>query len=369
VTAQKKTMMKPLTTHSKPRQQGVVLLLLMLVVFVAGSSVVIAALNNRQRLASAKRTEVLYQLEQAKAQLLAYAANYATLHDNTRGPGFFPCPDTDDPAFDDSGAADAQCDSDAPLIGRLPAYDDNGNTRFPFNDAYADIDQQPWLIVAPRYVYYSQNDARRRSDTRAFASSASTRASDYWLALDGTRRYVALLIAPGEALDMQDRARGRTNFRNYLDGRNGSDGFDFHSSYRENPQQFNDIVVGITVDEYMLHTGTAVARAMKTVLDAYHANVGEYPRRNRSSANYTQADCGNTAFSNAFENATYNGTHRWLRDASAGNGNTQEQWSCRYGAYWTRANANTGTLSFPGCAGLSFTFTYRGGVARNGYGC
>jgi hypothetical protein len=218
-------------------------------------------------------------------------------------------------------------------------------------------------------VYYSQNNARRRSNTRAFADSTSTRASDYWLTLDDTRAYVALLIAPGEALDMQDRAAGRADVRNYLDGRNGSDGFNFYSSYRENPAQFNDIVVGITVDEYMLHTGTAVARAMKTVLDAYHANVGQYPGRNRSSANYTQSQCGNTNFSNAFENATYNGAHPWLRDASSGNGNTQEHWSCRYGAFWTRQNADSGTLAFPGCPGLRFTFTYGGGIARDGDGC
>ncbi|MGV3590047.1 MAG: hypothetical protein ACO1PZ_00060 [Gammaproteobacteria bacterium] len=365
--------MKPrTTTNRKARQHGVILLLLMLVLFVAGSSVVIGALNNRQRIAAASRAEVMYQLEQAKAQLLAYAANYAVLYDNQRGPGFFPCPDTDDPAIDDSGAADAICDSDLPLVGRLPVYDDNGSTKFTFNDAYADIDEQFWLVVGPRYVYYSSSSSRRRSYTRAFADSATSNwASQYWLTLDDASEYVALLIAPGEALETQDRTTGRADFTNYLDGRNGSDGFGFHSSYPENPEQFNDIVVGITVDEFMLHTGTAVARAMKTVLDQYHANFGVYPGDNGSSASYTSSTCGNTTgFANAFENASYTGTYNWLRDSSLSNGNTQERWSCRYGAYWDRlSDAHSGTLKFPGCTGLSFTFTYGGGITRDGDAC
>lgn len=355
------------------RQHGVIFLALVLVLFMGGATFVLGSLNNRQSASLARNAEIRYQLEQTKAQLLAYAANYATLYDNERGPGFFPCPDTDDPTLDATGAAEATCDSDLPLIGRLPKYDGNGATPFYFSDTYADVDQQFWLVVAPRYVYYSSASSRRRSYMRTLANTGvSTQASQYWLTLDGETEYVALIIAPGDELETQARTTGPTDYANYLDGQNGGDGFNFYTSYQVNPELFNDVVVGITLDEYIVYTGTAVAHAMKLVLDQYHDTFGNYPFDNSSSQDYLYTSgCGTTTgFGDAFENGSYTGTHNWLRDASFGNGNTQERWSCRYGSYWVRlAGGDSGELKFPGCTGLKFTLVHGGGITREGNGC
>lgn len=359
-------------TIKRGKQRGVIFLALILVLFVGGGTLVLGSLNNRQSASLASAAELRYQLAQAKTELLAYVANSAELYDNARGPGFFPCPDTSNPDLDSTGTAEATCDSDFPLIGRLPRLDANGATTFRFNDTYAGIDQQFWLVVGPRYVYYSTSNSRRRSNTRAFANSAvSTAASQYWLTLDGETEYVALLIAPGEELETQSRATGRTDYANYLDGQNGGDGFNFYTTYEDNPDLFNDVVLGITLDEYMVYTGTAVARAMKAVLDQYNTAIGNYPDDNSSSLTYTSTICGNTtAYANAFENAGYTGTHNWLRDSSSGNGNTQERWSCRFGSFWNRlAGGDSGELKFPGCNGLTFTLVYGAGITRDGDGC
>jgi hypothetical protein len=116
-------------------QRGVIFLALVLVLFVTGSTLMLGAVNNRQSTTLAQQAELHYQMEQAKTALLAHAASTAGLYNNARGPGFFPCPDTDN-----DGAAESACnvdDLDNAQLGRLPEYDDNSGTTFRFNDAYA----------------------------------------------------------------------------------------------------------------------------------------------------------------------------------------------------------------------------------------
>ncbi|MDY6982231.1 MAG: hypothetical protein SV422_04010, partial [Pseudomonadota bacterium] len=144
-----------MTKSPKARQQGAIFLLLMLVLFVAGSSVVIGALNNRQSAQLERAREVRHQLERAKAELLAYAANYASFHADSRGPGFFPCP-----ADNATGQPLETCDANAniPKLGRLPEYEVlPSGSRFYFNDYYAQTDEQFWYVVHPRFTYQTNS--------------------------------------------------------------------------------------------------------------------------------------------------------------------------------------------------------------------
>lgn len=371
-------MKKPTAKIRKARgQQGVIFLALMLVLVVTGSTVALSALNNRQSALLERNREIRYQMEQAKAALLAYAANYASFYTD-RGPGFFPCPDTDDPTtlplVDPDGtpnytgtASLEQCSYSAPAVGRLPKMEVFADTTFRFNDTYADIDQQFWYVAAPRYLY-SSTSTDRRSYKRTYSDSAtSTVASSAWLTLDGETEYVALIIAPGEELEGQDRSSGPTNYANYLDGQNGGDGFNFYTSYSSNPELFNDEVLGITLDEYMIYVGTAVAREVKLRLDQFYAlNLNSYiPTRYPASKAAMVPDASNTCtdnskFSNMFDDTTYGSANLWLRDSTSGN--LGERWSCQQSITWTRdsgsANYGKGYLSFAGCPNIKFRIEY-----------
>src|SRR5687768_6423441 len=77
------------------KQKGVVLLLLLLIFLVGGTSMMIGTFDNRQDLYLRQQAELSNQLQLAKEALLAFAANSSAIYNNTRGPGFFPCPDTE----------------------------------------------------------------------------------------------------------------------------------------------------------------------------------------------------------------------------------------------------------------------------------
>ena len=360
------------------QQRGYLLLALLLVVVLAGSSFVLGTFGNRQTAFVESQKEIHRQMEIAKSNLLAYAANSATLYADARGPGFFPCPDANNdgqpettcncPDSNADGVFDTTCTSDAPIIGRLPEYQDFSGKNFDFNDYYSGLDQQFWLVVGPRYIYHSSTTSKRRSNARTYSKSPSnynSTASSYWLNLDGTTKYVALIVAPGEALDTQDRSTNPLSYSEYLDGQNGSNGFNFYSTYTSDPSAFNDQILGITLDEYMVAVGTAVATRIKTYLDQYRVSNGSYPPDNGGSSDYNpSSSCSSTTYSNWFDSKP-----TWLRDTS--NSTSGERWSCRYGTYWDRSTSNTssGTLIFNGCPGIVFTLTYGSPLTRSGRSC
>ena len=365
----------------KFRQRGVIFLALVMVLVIAGSAFTLGALNNRQTTELAREREVQYQMEQAKAALLAYAANHAELWSNARGPGFFPCPDTDDPDADPDGTPNytgtlslQECiASDFPLIGRLPQMEEIGTTTFRFNDAYADVDRQFWYVVSPRYLY-SSTSSNRRAYKRVYVDddTAFSYASDYWLTLDDddNPQYVALIIAPGEELDTQDRSTGQTDYSNYLDGQNGGAGFNFYTSYSANPELFNDKILGITFEGWMEYVLPKVAREVKVRLDSYYEQSALIPKRYPpDSGDPTATSCSGTTFSNMFDGDSYGSTAVWLRDNSTGNNG--ERWSCLYSMHWNRGGSpyTTGDLKFYGCPGLTFTMEYGEEPVRAGEDC
>jgi len=321
-----------MTTMTTERSHsGFALLLMLLLMFVGGSSVLLGTLNNRQSIFQGQQEEVAYQLQQAKASLLAYAAASAQLSGNAMGPGFFPCPDMD--SSDGTPVSANSCDSDLPLLGRLPEYALHSGSRFTFNNSYSGIDQQFWLVVAPRYVYHSTNSASQRRSNRR-TSKTATYAAPLRLRLDGQGTYVAFLIAPGEAVDTQDRLEGPDDFSNYLDGGNGSSGFDYFSSHAANPAQFNDLIIGINLDEYMQAVGGVVANAIMAGLESYHNLNGFLPVSSTS---------GNTSFEIVFNSAL-----PWLRRNTLGNG---ERWAdTPNNVSWIRSSLDDdqGTLTFGG---------------------
>lgn len=344
--------MKPRMTKSvKARQQGVIFLLLMLVLFVAGSSVVIGALNNRQSAQLARAKEVRHQLEQAKAALLAYAANYASFHDNARGPGFLPCP-----ADNATGQPLDTCDAnpDAPKLGRLPEYEVlPTGSRFYFNDYYAQTDEQFWYVVHPRFTYQtdsaSNRESRNRTSIHVSEDYPTAYALDHAIFLDGLGGYAALIIAPGGALATQNRTAAPDAAQNYLDGENGvANSFTYFTSYPANPTQFNDQVIGITIDEVITYMGMVAAREMRRVLDSDFDHKG--------GGNHASHPDAYMPTSTADFIALFDDELAWLRNSTSSPANG-ERWSL-YTSY-RRVSPTKVCLELSGYD-LVYVFTYGG---------
>lgn len=342
--------MKPRTTNHNRPQHGVILLLLMLVLFVAGSSVVIGALNNRQSAELARAREVRYQLEQAKAALLAYAASYAIFHDNTRGPGFFPCP-----ADDATGQPQATCDANPnyPKLGRLPEYEIlPSGSRYHFNDAFAGTDEQFWYVVHPRFTYQTNSASNRRSRNRTSLHGTPTAyALQHDLLLDGVPGYAALIIAPGPALATQDRLAAPNTPASYLDGENGiANSFTYYTSYPANPSQFNDQVIGITIDEVVSYIGIVAAREMRRVIesDFDHTATGGAHAAHPNAYLPTSS----SAFRRLFDNDL-----PWLRRTTTPPANG-ERWASN--TTYRRISNTKACLDLSGYDNHVYVFTYGG---------
>lgn len=348
---------------SHKRQQGYMLLALLLVLFVSGTSFVIGAIDTRQSLALREQSEVTRQLALAKEALLAYAASTPALFGNDIGPGYLPCPDADNSALPDAASSYSEDDTDALCpagltLGRLPQYVVTEAGNYPLNSHFAGRDQQFWYAVSPLHLRTSSNTP----------SSNKTNAALSRLTLDGTSRIVALIIAPGEALDTQDRASNPLLYSNYLDGTNGSSATSFISSYSANPAQFNDSLVAITHDELMHYVGTVVAARLQQQLETAY---GSYPNclvYNWFGTNYTICPYVHSSFLSA-----------WAGDWIAA-----EQWNAYSGSTFNYMGNNYYNLSrtlyyhttpglpqvrFFGCNSMNFQLSFGAGITRQGDSC
>jgi hypothetical protein len=336
------------------RQRGVVLLLLLLVVFTLGSTVLLATLNTQQNVQREEQKALIAQLQIAKENLLAFAAYsnqfYATDYfaAGSRGPGFFPCPDTDNDGF-----PQLSCNASGtqPVVGRLPARFRSTGPDIEFNDYYSDIDQQFWYAVAPRFIYHSSNASNRRANQRT-TSGITNR-----LTLDGAPNYVALLIVPGDAMNNQNRSldANRNVSSHYIESQGTGSNRRIFTSAVFNPPGTNDLIVGITHDEYMKAVGYTVAHQIKTKLDS-----SGYPVSGLTGSPPAPSQ---SAFRSLFPNSAV--TFTWFRNTNSSPA-TGERWP--WGIAYERLSSSSATLVFSGCTNMIFTVS-SSGINRSADSC
>lgn len=355
-------------------EHGYILLALLLIMVVGGSSLVLGGLSNRQSAYLASQAELYQQLEIAKTNLLAYVSSSSTLYSNAQGPGFFPCPDTDN-----DGDSETTCNPvnttmpncytntsrPAPQIGWLPEYIDVSGNRFTLSNYYQDSggkknEQQFWYVVAPRYVYHStltSSNHRARNRTSTSTGLAAPTPPCMRMYLDDAGEYVAFIIAPGEALTNQTRSivdtvtTTNTTYTNYLDGLNGATNYYYYTSDVDDPDNFNDRIIGITLDEYVKAVGTRVAIESWKQLEIYRSINGSYP----SSATNFRAELDDTSDQPWMWPNTVLGVSGYSAyDA--------ERWSTD--TSYTRDSVDTSKaiINFSGCTGIKFVIV-PGGVS------
>lgn len=322
------------------RQQGVVVLLILLVVIVSSTGLFLASANFSTRSVT-EQQEIIFQMEQAKAALIAYATNYDDFQNDgdgnsvitDEGPGRFPCPDTDNDGLPNTGCTAYQ-------HGRLPESITltNGNT-YRFSSTYAGIDRQFWYVVSPAF---SQNTTNRLNTSHT---------GD--LTLDGESGIVAVIIAPGAANASQDRSAEPTTASNYLEGSNAS-GAAFINSYATDPDNFNDLVLPITTNEVRTAMAYKVAQRVKYWLDyVYDVYFDEYLGSWYSGYYYS-----------------FNWLVTVLSDQNSDDlrfwAGSQDNWNSNY--TYTKVSTNVATMTFTNC-GITFTLTYGGGITKSQPAC
>jgi hypothetical protein len=328
----------------------------------------LTAASNRQSATSRDQQELSYQMAQAKAALLAYAANTPALYADAIGPGYLPCPDADNSGLPDATTADeedpsALCPSGLSL-GRLPEYVMTANGRFDLNSHYANLDEQFWYAVSPQHLRTSFNTAAVNKTSTSYSR----------LTLDSSSQIAALIIAPGEALETQNRADNTLLSSNYLDGTNGSSATNYISQYAANPALFNDKVVAITHSELMQVTGHAAATRLKQELDAvYAANGNDYPDcliYNWAGTDYYLCSYLAANFTNAWQGG-------WI---TAENWDSYSATYTHYGTQYRNLNrtlyvrnpttfSNTPYVRFSGCLNMNFVLYHDSGIVRSGNAC
>jgi len=340
-------------------QQGAILLVLFFVLFVFGSTIFLSATNSGS-LESRQRDEVRYQMELAKAALISYALNYETFNIDgdgdgdfdDEGPGHLPCPD-----FNNDGISDNTCSNNHER-GRLPEYIVlPSGSHFSLNDYFSDIDQQFWYVVSDDF----REGRRVRLDR------------DPRFTIDGIQNYVAVIIAPGEALASQNRTN-KTTTANYLESDNAIDDIEtFFNSNPADPDNFNDMVLGITWSEIMTAMALKTVQEIKTVLDMHHDTdyVGyeplpDYPGNGSGFWDFPDT-MARAALGNSYAppwQYTMPGDFDWYgRDTDEGGDRWNEE------IIYNRINSDTAEISFRTdgerfCA-ITFTITHDGGISRD----
>ncbi len=265
-------MKRQVTPHNSSRQQGLVMIAMLLLVFMAGTSMYFVSMSDRH---GDIKNIVDYNNEMvsAKEALIAYAANYADIlpayaTDNL-GPGRLPCPD-----IDRDGAPETSCDGGDQLIFRLPiSVQKSTGDQFYFSRAYTEGPvgasfSQLWYAVSPDYA---------ASNSPVYPLNSST---DGLLSVDSVNDYVAVIIAPGEPHNGQNRttSENKNNRNNYLEAPNNSTVTGVFSNYAdEDTDDFNDRLIGITRAEVMTAVTMKVVEEIKRVLDDHYVEYEGHP--------------------------------------------------------------------------------------------
>jgi len=246
---------------SMRRTRGFVSLLVLLVLLSAGSALLLRALNQRTTAADHAAATTRAALSAAREALLGYAVRYPDTPGVvlTAGPGRLPCPDTRLDRGDPLGAADSPCaQSSGTETGRFPWHT-------------LGLPELQDGSGAPLWYAVSNN-------FRAHLTGAINNETRGTLKLDDCAReqdIVALIIAPGAALEGQNRRGPVFDVAAFLEGENASRGDGCFSGQRD--VAHNDHVLAITRTELMRGVEQRVLREVRNALHRYTVAHGAMP--------------------------------------------------------------------------------------------
>jgi hypothetical protein len=284
----------------KNAQSGYVLVIMLLALMAMGG-VVLAGFTHEVR-QDAEQSRYDYNqriLEEAKQALLIYAFNYPT-NNPGRGPGRFPCPDTNNDGLPDPSS---NCINGTAIVGRFPSLDPDLNLYSDLNLRRSDASGEDlWYAVSSSYA----NNKPPITDIINSDSTGSITLFDqsgnmiYNGAAEGI---AAVIIAPGPITKRDEDDNGTYEFtqlrgtfaqrndpRNYLEtfpggfdnsrfnngGNNNVDGFILGPIYDPNVSDWvvNDQLMIITTDEVNAMAQKSVLQSYQDAINKYRNNIG-----------------------------------------------------------------------------------------------
>ena len=238
-------------------ESGAALLAFMLVLITAVSFLLVSKLNANIQIAAGEE-ETRTALNQAKQALIGYAISYPDTINSIDGPGYLPCPDTDN-----DGDAEGNCSSAGnTTIGRLP-YETL--ELFELNDASG---QRFWYAISENFRYGANKTIPLNNESP----------SNALLSVNGSNDIVAVIIAPGAPVGAQSRDPNDNvmvnEIQNYLEDDNNDLDVSFVTTANGD---FNDVVAVITRDELMHAIEKRVLGEVSMMLTGYRSIHGAYP--------------------------------------------------------------------------------------------
>ncbi len=240
-------------------QHGAALMAFMLLLLL-GTGVFLLNFMTDKAFEKQKRLKTEKALLAAKTALIAYAVS-----DETR-PGELPCPDNDNDGK--INGVGGNCSS---IRGWLPWF------RLGLGDIRDSDGERLWYAVSNSFRPYG-------SVPPGVSLNPDTQTDIVINGVDPTVPYVAaVIIAPGKSLSVNETNRTLSEgdiaddmVASYLEDSN-SDGE--HRTYTQQPasDDFNDIVMIITVDEIMRHVSARVKQEVVNEIKRYRSTNGFYP--------------------------------------------------------------------------------------------
>ena len=259
---------RPLKRARRLAQQGLVTLLFLLILLSAGAYFLLRALNQASPNQVGADQTTQRALNAAREALLGYAVRYPDNPDNSEislaaGPGRLPCPDTRLDKDDPLGAGDSPCASSSKTeTGRFPWHN---------------LDMPELVDGSGAPLWYAVSDKFRAGGAPPLNSQTP---GTFQLVREdkcSTDRedVVALVMAPGPALEGQNRAADSFDASAYLEDENASKGDNCFSTKQD--AAHNDQVLVITRQELMDAVERRVLEDVANALSRYEDAHDGYP--------------------------------------------------------------------------------------------
>jgi len=240
-------------------QTGAVLLAITLLIIIASSYYLARKLNtNLAKTQHSQETGIA--LNAARNALIGYAVTYPDNVNADEGPGYLLCPD-----ITNDGNAAIDCSNGGnTTIGRFP---------------YMTLETEELRDGSGEKLWYalSENFRDDRDDGDGDIKTVplnSESPSSAELSINGTADIVAIIFAPGEPFDNQDRVAAINDVTNYLEDDNSDLDISFVTTANGD---FNDRLVVITRQELMQAVEKRVHGEVSQFLTNYSNTHGAYP--------------------------------------------------------------------------------------------
>jgi len=247
-----------------PAQRGFAMIALLALAALIASFLIASGLSlTSASNSNERRDRSMSALRQAKAALIAYAANEQwQLYKGqaTDQPGGLPCPDTND-----NGTSQLSCPNAVDRIGRLPYMTIGADD---LRDASG---ERLWYALSSNFRRLSGTTIINSETQGLLTVTGDTPASNV----------VAIVFAPGEALSGQDRITQHNLPAAYLEGFTTTSPDYTFNSFATPSTTANDRLLVITQADLMAVVEPAVAarieRDVKPLLQDYFSKWGAYP--------------------------------------------------------------------------------------------